>query len=266
MDGTFYSSPSYFCQLYSIHAKVDGYMCPLVYGLLPNKQERTYTRFFNLIKDFATENNIPLSPDTVMMDFETAAWRAVSGIFDVSVRGCFFHFTWSKVQSLGLVCEFRDNYEVKKLVMSALPLVPLASVEDVWFEALDDCDDDSAQVLRFKDYITEQWVEGDRQAWNHFNNDGPWTTNHVEGWQHKINNQLKHCHPNIYTLLDIIKKEQAANQAKIFQHANGGKQRQRKRVYRQLEERLARFKDQLSMGDMDTMSYVDAVSHLVKLH
>ncbi|XP_052809369.1 uncharacterized protein LOC128237826 [Mya arenaria] len=112
------------------------------------------------------------------------------------------------------------------------------------------------QVLKFK----EQWVEGDQQAWNHFNNGDPSTTNHVEGWHHKINNQMKNCHPNIYILLDIIKKEQAANEAKISQHANGGKQRPRKRVYRQLEERLVRLKDQLSIGEMDTMSYVDAVS------
>lgn len=271
MDGTFYASPSYFYQLYTIHAMIDGYMCPLVYGLLPNKQQTMYTRFFTLIQNFAREHNIPLSPETIMMDFETAAWRAVSIVFvGVQVRGCFFHFTqcmWRKVQYCGLVADFKDNEEVKKLVLraSVLPLVPLASVEDVWFQTLEECDNDSVPVSKFKDYVTEQWVEGDRRSWNHYENDGPRTTNHVEGWHHKINNQLRHCHPNIYTLIDLVQKEQAANEAKLFQHANGGKQRPRKRVYREREQMLIRLKHQLRTGDMDIMTYVDAASHLVKL-
>ena len=44
MHGTFYASPSYFYQLYTIHAMIDGYMCSLVYVLLQNKQQTMYTR------------------------------------------------------------------------------------------------------------------------------------------------------------------------------------------------------------------------------
>ena len=72
MDGTFYASPSYLYQLYTIHAMIDGYSCSLVYGLLPNKQQTMYNRLFTLIQNFAREHNIPLSPETIMMDFETA--------------------------------------------------------------------------------------------------------------------------------------------------------------------------------------------------
>ena len=89
----------------------------------------------------------------------------------------------------------------------------------MWFQTLEECDNDSVPVSTFKDYVTEQWVEGDRRFLNHYDNDGPRTTNHVEGWHHK-NNQLRHCHPNIYTLIDLVQKEQAANEGKLSHHAH----------------------------------------------
>ena len=73
MDGTFYSSPTYFHQVYSIHALINGFMCPLVYALLPNKQRQTYTRFFQLIQSAGDDRNILLTPSTVIMDYEVAA-------------------------------------------------------------------------------------------------------------------------------------------------------------------------------------------------
>ncbi len=42
-DGTFDLCPPLFSQLYTIHAKVYGAMLPLVFCLLPNKEQATYT-------------------------------------------------------------------------------------------------------------------------------------------------------------------------------------------------------------------------------
>jgi hypothetical protein len=36
-DGTYYSSPTQFNQLYTLHAMVDDVMYPLIFGLLPGK-------------------------------------------------------------------------------------------------------------------------------------------------------------------------------------------------------------------------------------
>ena len=102
-------------------------------------------------------------------------------------------------------------------------------------------------------------------SWNHYNNNGPRTTNHVDGWHHKINNLLRHSHPNIYTLIDIIRKEKAVNEVKLFQHANGGKQRPRKRIYRELEVQHGKLKQKLTTGVLNIIDYADAASHLVKL-
>ena len=52
-------------------------MFPLIYGLLPNKQQNTYERFMNLIKSAITENGAMMIPDTVVVDFEVSAMQAV---------------------------------------------------------------------------------------------------------------------------------------------------------------------------------------------
>jgi hypothetical protein len=43
----FYTSPTQFAQLYTLHAMVDDVMYPLVFGLLLGKCEEIYDRYFN---------------------------------------------------------------------------------------------------------------------------------------------------------------------------------------------------------------------------
>ena len=45
-DGTFKVSPELFFQLYTIHGEQQGSIFPCAFGLLANKTEATYTRFF----------------------------------------------------------------------------------------------------------------------------------------------------------------------------------------------------------------------------
>jgi hypothetical protein len=65
-----------FAQLYTVHAKVYGQMFPLLHGLLPNKTQATYERFGNLIRGAAADINQQFDPNTIMVDFETAAIQA----------------------------------------------------------------------------------------------------------------------------------------------------------------------------------------------
>ena len=113
--------------------------------------------------------------------------------------------------------------------------------------------------------MTEQWVEGDKSLWNHYDNRGPRTTNHVEGWHHKINNKVNRSHPNIYALLEIIKREQQMNEIKMLQFQNGGRQQPRKRKYRFVDSRLATLKERLESGEIDLYVYADSASQLIKL-
>lgn len=51
VDGTFDAAPLQYEQLVMITALVGDHSLPLVYGLLPDKQEETYAKFFNVLKN-----------------------------------------------------------------------------------------------------------------------------------------------------------------------------------------------------------------------
>jgi len=98
-----------------------------------------------------------------------------------------FHFTravWRKAQITGLQIPYREDDNVKKLIRRAAVLLldPLDSIEDVWFQALEDRDEADLTELTetFTDYVTEQWVNGDRLVWNHFGSNRPQTNNNIE--------------------------------------------------------------------------------------
>ena len=61
-DGTFYTAPPMFDQIFTIHAFVGDVMFPLVFSLLPKRDTATYNRFFAILKDIASRHNLNLSP------------------------------------------------------------------------------------------------------------------------------------------------------------------------------------------------------------
>jgi hypothetical protein len=182
---------------------VDGSMYPLVFASLPGKDEVIYTRIFSQIRHIAQQHQLQLQPDTVFIDYETATNNAARTVFPgVIVKGCFFHFTqciWRKTQKCGLQTYYKENNNITRLVRRAavLPLVPQHLVEDVWLNAHEDIGeaDNVPDTTSFTDYVTEFWVEGHRFLWNHYQTEGPRTTNHLECWHNKIKKKVHHAHP-----------------------------------------------------------------------
>lgn len=153
---------------------------------------------------------VPLS--TLKLQYITPSETFSTGI---TTKGGFFHFTqavWRKAQITGLQIPYREDDNVKKLIRRAavLLLVPLDIIEDVWFQALEERDEaDLTEVTEiFTDYVTEQWVNGDRLIWNHFGTNGPRTKNNLETWHGKLKRMALHAHPNIYTVIKIFKNIQ----------------------------------------------------------
>ena len=116
-DGTFYTCPDIFSQLYTLHAMLDNVMYPLVYALLPGKSRDMYMRLFRHLRDVADQHQLQFNPRTLLVDYEAAVKRAAEEVFDdVSVKGCFFHYTqciWRKAQHLGLPIPYRQNEHIK---------------------------------------------------------------------------------------------------------------------------------------------------------
>ena len=77
MDGTFQTCPRLFYQIFSIHIVKYGQTFPMVYGLLPNKQQATYNCMFMMVKEAALNLGLELTPSSVLSDFEQALINSV---------------------------------------------------------------------------------------------------------------------------------------------------------------------------------------------
>ncbi|XP_067679730.1 uncharacterized protein [Haliotis asinina] len=258
-DGTFSMCPSLFYQMYTIHAFVDGKMSPLVYGLLPDKKQSTYTDFFRPLKQNAAGHSINLRPSTFFSDFEKGAQNAAKEVIQCELKGCMFHYRQALVKharNCGLQGAYKNDDNVRTFVRRALALslVRVCDVENFWCCAL---------LVLFADYVTEQRVEGgELLLWNHFDTDGPRTTNHVEGW-HSHLNTLSACHPNLFKFVDLLKQQQSRVEITISQLQNGGSRHPRKKLYRALDDRLTVLKMRLVNGTYTPDAYGDLVSDLV---
>ncbi|XP_041358542.1 uncharacterized protein LOC121375235 [Gigantopelta aegis] len=198
VDGTFYTCPGLWDQLYSIHCLSGATMVPVAFALMPNRTRATYVRLFNQLSSVVEEKTgFDLSPEVVLTDFEIVAIQAIEEIFpDADTRGCLFHFNQcmlQKVQGLGLMRLYRADQGVQTLVRR-LPLLPIDHVQDVWIDIMNERPDHLPHVTEFTDYVTTTWVDDDSlfkvAMWTQHGNIGPRTNNHLEGWHSKLNRSL----------------------------------------------------------------------------
>jgi hypothetical protein len=83
-DGTFWTAPPPFVQIYMINALAStGRVLPVCYCLLPNKETDTYTRMWESIK-FSLSDNGQFTPDVLKVDFELAAINSFKNSFPTS--------------------------------------------------------------------------------------------------------------------------------------------------------------------------------------
>eukprot|EP00105_Crassostrea_gigas_P023045 XP_011442766.1 PREDICTED: uncharacterized protein LOC105339059 [Crassostrea gigas] len=80
-DGTFYTCPSLFYQIFTIHIMTDDQMTPVVYALLRGKNQTTHTRLFTLLSDKMNYLGLQFSPTSALADFETAVRNSIRDVF-----------------------------------------------------------------------------------------------------------------------------------------------------------------------------------------
>ena len=66
VDGTFKTCPRLFYQIFSIHIIKYSQTFPMVYALLPNKQQSTYNRMFMMVKEAALNLGLDLTPSPIL--------------------------------------------------------------------------------------------------------------------------------------------------------------------------------------------------------
>ena len=95
-DGTFKISPKLFYQVFVLMALYGGVYVPCMFGLLPDKSEDSYTRFFGMLWAYNDKNDLPnnFQNEFFMCDFEQAIRSSFLLYWPyVRVLGCYFHFS-----------------------------------------------------------------------------------------------------------------------------------------------------------------------------
>ena len=109
VDGTFKSVPAQFMQLYTIHGLQRGHNVLCAYGLLRNKEARTYEEMLGQIQRL-TNNAIP---ESIMTDFENGSIAALRATYpNVPLKGCLFHLSkniYKRVQDAGLAARYLND-------------------------------------------------------------------------------------------------------------------------------------------------------------
>ena len=277
-DGTFAVVPSVFYQLDTIHAKVGNNYPPIVYFLLPNKEQNTYIRMLDALKELLPDS----VPQIMLLDFENAAQNAFRLAYpNASVKGCLFHLSQSvirKVGELGLKSQFENNPEFNMAVKSlmALSFVP---IDDVLprFHELADSFPDIERVNELIAYFEVTYIQGrDRgaglarnppryppQVWNHFTDPAdnvPRTTNAVEGYHNGLNSLFLSKHPSVWKLLDGLIKD-IALQHKVYADNQAVNNPAARKKYLLLAQRLAAKVDTYAASP-NKLVYLRAVANI----
>jgi hypothetical protein len=72
--------------------------------------------------------------------------------------------------------------------------------------------------------------------------EGPHTTNHLEGWLNKIKKKVRHVHPNIYEIIDLLQTTKAITEVTIIQYTAGGARPPTIPTYRRIDSRLQQLR------------------------
>ena len=277
MDGTFYTSPTDFTQLYTIHTKISGQVFPVLYALLPNKTELTYVRLLRKIKIYATNLGLTFQSATVQIDFEKAAMNTVYSVFGnngVQVKGCLFHYCqalFRKVQNLGLSEAYgQEDSEIRKTIKRcfALSLVRAEDFDMAWELIAGNAPPD-VKMTRFLDYITDTWVDEANalfpmHIWNHFNNLSIRTNNHLESQHSRFNSAVGKAHPYVFELINKLKTEHKNSELEIRSLNAGHKKRRQNSKYKALNDQTKKLMALYETNKKPLEQYMDQVSYLMR--
>uniref|UniRef100_A0A915DT06 MULE transposase domain-containing protein n=1 Tax=Ditylenchus dipsaci TaxID=166011 RepID=A0A915DT06_9BILA len=246
-DGTFFSCPKHFKQLYTLNIFKEHSSLPTVFFLLPGKSEEIYKRAFDALTRLCPD----LDPDMFMADFEMAPVSVLKRRFlPMVVKFCLFHYSQSlfkNFQKLGLV-ELYQNSEVKARLRSfnALAFLPDFEVEDGFDDLVARGENliASGAVPQAKfhfgyvKYIERTYIrrfDFDNlkvdalfpvKSWNHFlsvRNGTARTNNAVEGWHHTFNKKFAKNNMSLSHFIIRLKEEEDSTRQMDIRNAKSQK-------------------------------------------
>ena len=267
-DGTFYTVPNQFYQLWTVFVSVGRNTLPAIHCLLTAKNQELYQAVLESLKE-----HIPLfTPIASMSDWEPASRNAFRQIYpQIRIFGCWFHYTqriWGKTQKLGLIQEFKDKPQVKDYIrnLMALPFLPAALINPTFtFLELPTLDNITMMKLdKLSKYFKKRWVNQiSSEELSIFELDIA-TNNAAESYHSKLKTMIKTAHPRIWTFLDTLNEVIQDTDNEIGRLCLGKEiTRQRKRKVIKNDDCRRMHKQKLREGNFTPMEYVQAISHTI---
>ncbi|XP_053214390.1 uncharacterized protein LOC128397669 [Panonychus citri] len=271
MDGTFKCVPSIFYQLYTIHVMVKDLMIPVIYALLPDKNRSTYIRFFRMIQDLAIDAFLSFSPEVFILDFELGVISAIKNLFSSStIKCCNFHFgqcVWRKVQNIGLKKDYGVDQNVTKTIkrLISLPLIKPVDIDEVFEKIVIDAGDGD-KIEKLLEYFYDNFYKTDarfeRSLWNTADLIGPRTTNHLEGWHHAINLDIKISHPNLWIFIKKIMNQQKIFETRLLIQNSGTNVVRKRNKWIQINIKRDKLFERYNNGELSALEYLDRIKYL----
>lgn len=213
-DGTFRVCPKLYKQVYIVHeVDSEGTALPLIYALLPNKQENTYMRFFTALSRKMDDVGIGKN---VVVDFEGNPIKAVRLAFPrAHVFACLFHLSKSIQRNMSHALDERYdediNTEIQVRRLAALSFLPPSEVQSLFATIRSKVPRSDKDMLALYSYFEQTYIGtlSDRpdypvQLWSSFykvTNDIPRTSNIAESFNRKLNWSAACDHPSLWNFI-----------------------------------------------------------------
>lgn len=228
-DGTFSVVPKLFRQLYTIHGNYGSSenIYPFVYALLPNKLSKTYDALYNFIINLAQQHSIHLKPPVLITDFEKGAIKSFKKFFpNSSNHCCYFH----------LAKRLEDHFRSKKCankyhgyikLIKATSFLPAEDIRYFFNELTFPSEISSFMNYFIKNFVGKEVNKKFRDPlfppslWSNYlaiKNNFKTTSNHVEGWHHRVSVILHRSFKSrFFDFVDFVKKENEIVDVKCVQ-------------------------------------------------
>lgn len=273
VDGTFTYCSKFFHQLFTIHSVENGHYIPLVFFLLSNKLEETYTFMFEHLKQQCSLLNLQLLPKTVVADFERAIHNAVINVWpQCKLIGCRFHLAqaWFRhIQELGLTVEYKDknsNIGQWLRLLFALPLLDPDDADDAFADDIMPDQPQDVRVIKFTDYIVNNYMTGSLfpfQMWASASINSERTTNACESFHSHFKKNFTAPHPNIYVFVEVLKNVQV--DVYILRNSTNEPKKISNTSFRKRKEIIERLMMNLSTGVITRLHFLKCVSYYCKI-
>ena len=258
--------------MYIVHGlDKDGTALPLVYALLPNKQESSYMRFFEALASRMDDDGFGKH---VVVDFEENPIKAIKLAFPRSeVFGCIFHL--SKSIQRNMSSDLNDRYDDDTLTeiqirrLAALSFLPPSEVQSMFETIKRKLPRDDEEMLSLYSYFERTYIGTISHApnyavqlWNSYYrvlNDIPRTSNYAESFNRKLNGDAACDHPSIWNFIELLRLQQHTTDRHVAQGRAGPinlRRAEQLRIDRRLKELVSKY-DSAVFTEEQKLKYLD---------